>query len=423
MALRRKELFCTLARAVWASKAHTRRGARNPENSWTLAMISYNLLNLPSPAVNADQTTYYFYSSDGVKVEKTVFENYMFTTTSYAGNLIYDITSPKMLLIEGGYIDLSGDTPAYRFYVTDHQGNIRAVTDGTGTILRTNHYDPYGEEVLPVLAPSGTLPTSTAGTDAASRYMYSAKEWDADLSLYDFSARYYTPSGAASFTTMDPLCEKYYSISPYAYCAGNPVNLVDYKGRFPTWLIGVGLDYGTQVYENYQKGKSGWDAWGRDINLVRLGLSAVTPGKKFKVAKTLIVEATKASVSASVNDGVSINTNVKDVAEATIVGTATDLAIGSIIQKGSPQSVSDAGKKVNTTVVRAEKANRKAMTNPNSTKIAKEASLAEEASQMSRKQQVLSEMIHSVVGNNGEKIEKVINQVIHLVHEKDKEKK
>ena len=26
---------------------------------------------------------------------------------------------------------------------------------------------------------------------------------------------------------MDPLSEKYYHISPYAYCAGNPVNLVD----------------------------------------------------------------------------------------------------------------------------------------------------------------------------------------------------
>lgn len=29
---------------------------------------------------------------------------------------------------------------------------------------------------------------------------------------------------------MDPLCEKYYSISPYAYCAGNPVLLVDPNG-------------------------------------------------------------------------------------------------------------------------------------------------------------------------------------------------
>ena len=28
----------------------------------------------------------------------------------------------------------------------------------------------------------------------------------------------------------DPLSEKYYAISPYAYCAGNPVNLVDPEG-------------------------------------------------------------------------------------------------------------------------------------------------------------------------------------------------
>ena len=119
----------------------------------------------------------------------------------------------------------------HMWYVTDHQGNIRAVTDGTGTVLRTNHYDPYGEEVLPVLTSASTLPTSTAGTDAASRYMYGAKEWDSNVSLYDFSARWYNPAGAVSFTTIDPLCEKYYAISPYAYCAGDPVNLVDKNGK------------------------------------------------------------------------------------------------------------------------------------------------------------------------------------------------
>jgi hypothetical protein len=33
-----------------------------------------------------------------------------------------------------------------------------------------------------------------------------------------------------SFTSVDPLAEKYYSISPYAYCAGNPVNRFDPDG-------------------------------------------------------------------------------------------------------------------------------------------------------------------------------------------------
>ena len=122
--------------------------------------------------------------------------------------------------------------------MTDHQGNIRAVTDGTGTVLRTNHYDPYGEEVLPVLTSASTLPASTAGTDAASRYMYGAKEWDGSVSLYDFSARWYNPMGAVSFTTMDPLCEKYFSISPYAYCKNNPTNRIDLSGK---WDVTVHL--------------------------------------------------------------------------------------------------------------------------------------------------------------------------------------
>lgn len=32
---------------------------------------------------------------------------------------------------------------------------------------------------------------------------------------------------------MDPLCEKYYHISPYAYCKGNPVRFIDPNGERP----------------------------------------------------------------------------------------------------------------------------------------------------------------------------------------------
>ena len=32
------------------------------------------------------------------------------------------------------------------------------------------------------------------------------------------------------FTTMDPLAEKYYGLSPYAYCGNNPVNAIDLRG-------------------------------------------------------------------------------------------------------------------------------------------------------------------------------------------------
>jgi len=38
----------------------------------------------------------------------------------------------------------------------------------------------------------------------------------------------------AEFSSMsiDPCAEKYYSISPYAYCAGNPVRYIDIKGKY-----------------------------------------------------------------------------------------------------------------------------------------------------------------------------------------------
>ena len=46
---------------------------------------------------------------------------------------------------------------------------------------------------------------------------------------YDFEARMLDSKGGG-FTTMDPLAEKYYSWSPYAYCLGNPVRNVDPTG-------------------------------------------------------------------------------------------------------------------------------------------------------------------------------------------------
>ena len=45
---------------------------------------------------------------------------------------------------------------------------------------------------------------------------------------------------------MDPLCEKYYDISPYAYCGGNPINKIDPDGRFiGDYITGNGGFIGT----------------------------------------------------------------------------------------------------------------------------------------------------------------------------------
>ena len=146
----------------------------------------------------------------------------------YVGNLVLRDGSLDRILVPGGYVWLpEGTAPVYCYNVTDHLGSVRMVVDEVGTPLQVNHFDPFGNELDMNLTSNliGHDPV-LAGTTDINPYKYGGKEWDASLSMYDFSARMYNPS-FGRFTTMDPLCEKYYSVSPYAYCNNNPIRFID----------------------------------------------------------------------------------------------------------------------------------------------------------------------------------------------------
>ena len=51
------------------------------------------------------------------------------------------------------------------------------------------------------------------------------------VDAYDFSSRMLLPM-LMRFMSIDPLCERYYSISPYAYCSNNPVRFIDPTGEY-----------------------------------------------------------------------------------------------------------------------------------------------------------------------------------------------
>ena len=63
-------------------------------------------------------------------------------------------------------------------------------------------------------------------------HKYGAKELDREngLDLYDSHARWYDQLLART-TTQDPLSEKYRHLSPYAWCAGNPIKFIDNDGK------------------------------------------------------------------------------------------------------------------------------------------------------------------------------------------------
>ena len=154
-------------------------------------------------------------------------------TTDYVGNVVYENNSPKLLLTDAGYVSLSDGK--YHYYLKDHQGNNRVVINQSGTVEEVNHYYPFGG----VFAASGSVQP----------YKYNGKELDRKngLDWYDYGARHYD-AALGRFLTRDPLANKYWQWSPYAYCLDNPVRYVDPDGSdgFDV-IVGYGIGFLTNV--------------------------------------------------------------------------------------------------------------------------------------------------------------------------------
>ena len=157
-------------------------------------------------------------------------------TTEYIGPFVVCNGKLDKVLFNGGYVtfgntDLSEQT--YHYFSTDHQGNVRAVYDEAGNIEQSIAYDPFGV----------IIPDLSTGTDIQP-YLYNGKELDRvhGLNWYDYGARMYDVT-LGRWTSIDPLCEKYYHVSPYAYCGNNPVNRIDPDGKRDYKVNSMGLFY------------------------------------------------------------------------------------------------------------------------------------------------------------------------------------
>ena len=227
--------------------------------------ITYNVLNLPEMITHSDgHVTYITYAADGRKLNVTYKINRLMVlhdplefpggfsvplgelsepegkgggdqlipgpglmdpetvimSRDYCGNYIYRNGAIERILIANGFLQDS----AYYVQLKDYQGNVRTVLNQNGTVVERNSYYPYGGLI-------------DANESTFQPYKYSSKELDREngLDLYDSQARWYDPM-LPQTTTQDPLAEKYYSISPYTWCAGNPVNRIDPNGK-EAWVL------------------------------------------------------------------------------------------------------------------------------------------------------------------------------------------
>ena len=212
-----------------------------------IVAIRYNLLNLPDTVQfeNGNRIVYFYYAGG---------ERAGAVTTTYStpisvpldsvylgedphfdmwehrhGNLFYKMGSPSRLLFDDGFFELAERhggliSQIPYVFVRDHLGSVRLVCNGnTGEVVQSLEYLPSG--VIFRSRNFDRQPYRFTGKELLSAH---------GLDWYDSGARmqeFHIPR----FTTMDPLCEKYYSISPYAYCGNNPIKYIDPTGLAPIY--------------------------------------------------------------------------------------------------------------------------------------------------------------------------------------------
>lgn len=193
--------------------------------------MSYNLCNLPKQITAANGTSVkYSYFADGTKFKAVDATGNGFVYTGSLRWRVKDgVLAPESVAITGGRA-LCDSTNMWsaNYYICDHLGSVRAVTDAEGEVLDTFDYMPYGSEI-----------SSTSSTTTDYRFTGKELQINFDVNLYDSFARFQNIYGR--FMSIDPKAEEFYHISPYTYCAGDPVNLVDPDGEKPRIYIEGGF--------------------------------------------------------------------------------------------------------------------------------------------------------------------------------------
>ncbi len=210
--------------------------------------IDYNVLNLPlTIAFSSGDRLDYIYDAAGVKlaVVYTPASVDRYSTTALPLSSIGDDeATPAGMLSSGTAIQrreyFAGcewenglftrmntpygyhDGADYYARIPDYQGNIsHIVKAGATSAVQSTRYYPYG------------MPTAMSSHPEVNRYKYGGKELETrhGLNLYDFEARWHDPQ-TARFLQPDHLSGDYPWLSPYAYCAGNPIRYIDPTGKF-----------------------------------------------------------------------------------------------------------------------------------------------------------------------------------------------
>ena len=177
-------------------------------------------------------------------------------TTDFIGSFVYENGLPAYILYDEGRVVYNTKGTGYfaEAYLKDQLGNVRVAfrkENGLMKVRQVDNYYPFGLNIKSL----------TANSDDPARpneYLYNGKQFQDEMGLnwLDYGARFYDPV-TSRWISPDPLAEKYSSLSPYAYCANNPIIFLDPDGKkiiFVNGYLGFGSSEGGAKYWNGEGG-------------------------------------------------------------------------------------------------------------------------------------------------------------------------
>lgn len=181
-------------RYIWNARNEL---ARITEGGAEIATFTYDVMGRRTSRTENGATTEYLYDGFNVVQERR-------------GAVANPVLSG--LEIDQRFARNDGERRAY--FLVDHLGSTRALTDVNGRVINRYDYDPYGD----VVAQSDGFENP---------YLFAGRERDAS-GLYYYRARYYKVS-TGRFISEDPIGLAG-GLNPYAYVGGDPVSYVDPSG-------------------------------------------------------------------------------------------------------------------------------------------------------------------------------------------------
>jgi RHS repeat-associated protein len=265
-----------------------------------ITSISYNHLNLPETIeINAHGTIQFVYDGLGNTLSKTITNKtvspWAVKTLLYINGFAYDDGLLQYMPFEEGRIRIGGSEFVYDYFLKDHLSNVRLVltdqySSSSNPVLEANSYYPYGQVMAGISLSSATVNVNN--------FKYNGKELQSEefsggigLNWYSYGMRDYDPQ-IGRFLRLDPLSQRFVSLTPYQYASNDPVKNIDLDGleaMEAVWRSAGFIDYGggnvkwdkgSDLYKYYSSGQAYVDAFH-----IAVGLAGV-----MELGAALIVE-------------------------------------------------------------------------------------------------------------------------------------